>query len=407
MADFNEKISKVEEMANKNLPEVIIADILSRLPVKSLLRFRCICKLWCALIIDPDFIKMHLNRSLANNIYLTFIFSDTSLYSIDLNASKELQVLVKVDHHPKFVNYATEIVGSCNGLLCLHNTDEEEEDILLWNPSTKRHHKLPIIPRESPLTHFNVYGFGYDLTTDDYKVVRVAQPYSKNDYDNFWHSEVNIYSLSTDSWRRIEDMPFHINYRHVSGVLANSALHWVASRETGPYTESNFILSFDLQDEEYREVSLPDFVDEKIHMSIGVLGPQLCLRCKIFTVRVEFWVMKDYGVRESWTKQFSIEQPPLINSYHIRPICYSKNGEVMVGMNLEALILYDPVRRRQRSRNLKVRVSNWIQAEICVGSLVPLNAKDEIEQSETKKGSTRRKRTGRKPRQQYNGNLTW
>ncbi|KAL7166820.1 hypothetical protein ACSBR2_037484 [Camellia fascicularis] len=56
-----------------SLPEEIITDILSRLPVRLLLRFRCISMHWRALIDSSDFVKLHLNRSIETNTTLSFI----------------------------------------------------------------------------------------------------------------------------------------------------------------------------------------------------------------------------------------------------------------------------------------------------------------------------------------------
>ena len=41
------------------MPEDLLIDILARLPVKSLQRFKCVCKYWYALIGSPDFISNH------------------------------------------------------------------------------------------------------------------------------------------------------------------------------------------------------------------------------------------------------------------------------------------------------------------------------------------------------------
>ncbi|XP_042507336.1 F-box protein CPR1-like [Macadamia integrifolia] len=306
MAEITEKINEEEAIPIKNLPEALITDILSRLPVKSLLRFRCVCKTWCALIDDPAFVKDHLNQSLASNSNLRLIFREYYLFSADLDAGEQ-QVAVKLDHPLKSPNFATEVVGSCNGLLCISNSEEE---IFLWNPSIRRHHKLPITPIEYPerfdCPRLIVYGLGYDPTTDDYKLVRIVQFYGDDEYS--CDSEVKVYSLRTNSWRRIRDVPYHLSYKRGFGVLANYGLHWVAVRErTEPdtasssfdsfdlqdeeYSEvpqaSSFIVSFDLQDEEYREIPLRDFVDDEFHMNVGVLGGQLCLLCNFFRVRVE------------------------------------------------------------------------------------------------------------------------
>ncbi|KAM7528085.1 hypothetical protein LguiB_031495 [Lonicera macranthoides] len=45
--------------SNSNMPEDLLIDILARLPVKSLLRFKCVSKYWYALIGSPDFISNH------------------------------------------------------------------------------------------------------------------------------------------------------------------------------------------------------------------------------------------------------------------------------------------------------------------------------------------------------------
>ena len=46
-----------------HLPDDIVLNILSRLPVKSLLRFRCVCKTWDSSITTPNFISTHLNNN--------------------------------------------------------------------------------------------------------------------------------------------------------------------------------------------------------------------------------------------------------------------------------------------------------------------------------------------------------
>ncbi|XP_074264858.1 uncharacterized protein LOC141587303 [Silene latifolia] len=41
------------------LPPEVWTQILLSLPAKTLLKFRCVCKSWCSIIDDPDFIHMH------------------------------------------------------------------------------------------------------------------------------------------------------------------------------------------------------------------------------------------------------------------------------------------------------------------------------------------------------------
>ncbi|KAJ0021023.1 hypothetical protein Pint_30949 [Pistacia integerrima] len=45
------------------LPQDFQYDILTRLPTKSLLRVKSVCKQWCNLISDSNFSKLHLEKS--------------------------------------------------------------------------------------------------------------------------------------------------------------------------------------------------------------------------------------------------------------------------------------------------------------------------------------------------------
>ncbi|KAK4727087.1 hypothetical protein R3W88_032004 [Solanum pinnatisectum] len=57
-------------MATNNggdFPEDLIREILLKLPVKALLRFKCVCKNWYTLIKNPCFIREHLNFSKNNS----------------------------------------------------------------------------------------------------------------------------------------------------------------------------------------------------------------------------------------------------------------------------------------------------------------------------------------------------
>ncbi|KAF5177608.1 hypothetical protein FRX31_032809 [Thalictrum thalictroides] len=62
-----EENRREEEYVFSNvLPYEIMFDILLRLPVKSLGRFRCVSKSWQTLVANPYFANMHLNRSKEN-----------------------------------------------------------------------------------------------------------------------------------------------------------------------------------------------------------------------------------------------------------------------------------------------------------------------------------------------------
>ena len=86
------------QMKMSNLPCELIVDILLRLPIKSLCRFKCISKPWCTLISHPDFVKTHLHRAQFKRLILA---TRNSLYSIDHETSFENDVVfVALDYFP-------------------------------------------------------------------------------------------------------------------------------------------------------------------------------------------------------------------------------------------------------------------------------------------------------------------
>ncbi|KAK2980237.1 hypothetical protein RJ640_026533 [Escallonia rubra] len=140
-----------------NIPDDLVRDILSGLPVKSLLRFRSVSKRWRPLIDDPNFNFSTQRRKVAvllsSPIWLPvlheepFFLEYLSLQAID----DELNV---DDLHPPrhwaHVPVHTRLLGSCNGLLLVSHGC----DIFLWNPSTRCCKKV--------LKHKDL---GYDATT--------------------------------------------------------------------------------------------------------------------------------------------------------------------------------------------------------------------------------------------------
>ncbi|XP_074271799.1 F-box/kelch-repeat protein At3g06240-like [Silene latifolia] len=121
------------------LPEELVIDILFRLPVKTLVRSRCVCKSWRDLITSRDFVKLHLNCSLERNsgvILLHYSSVPSFLASFDFNHPRRPAVEL---HYPDMVKLAKkkfdirEIVGICNGIVCF----EKAEMLVFYNPATR------------------------------------------------------------------------------------------------------------------------------------------------------------------------------------------------------------------------------------------------------------------------------
>ncbi|CAH1435495.1 unnamed protein product [Lactuca virosa] len=163
----------------------IQAEIIKRLPVKSLLQFRSVSKPWKSLIDSSEFIsgyRVHQTdrqRLLVwykdpvdtNEKYVTFV---------DDEAFAQQEVAPAVPVLSKFLN-DLKMVGSSQGLLCFYGYYQDPshprfefatEMAVLWNPSIRKSICVTV-PGESRWSKF-VLGFGVCPITNDPTIVKIT-----------------------------------------------------------------------------------------------------------------------------------------------------------------------------------------------------------------------------------------
>ena len=314
------------------LLDELIVEILSRLPVKTLMQFKCVCKSWKTLIShDPSFAKLHLQRS-RRNTHLVLV-SDQSMsedesdfsvvpFSISNLLEAPLTIVplepyyllrnIAIPNDPYYLLSNMDcsfMVGSCNGLICLRSYSythgHEEFCIRFWNPATNT-----LSQELGHLTKFFRLTFGYDITNDTYKVVA------------FSADEVKVFSLSDNVWRDIPTfpvVPFDLEagpcHPFVNdGVYVSGSINWLAIQNKIEYEWNDIsidqflIVSLDLTTETYRRFLPPQgFVEVPlVEPSVTVLMDCLCFSHRFKETHFVLWRMTEFGVQESWTQFFKI-----------------------------------------------------------------------------------------------------
>ncbi|KAK1432083.1 hypothetical protein QVD17_08973 [Tagetes erecta] len=304
---------------NPDFPDDIIRDILSRLPVKSLLQFRCVSKHFRGLISDNHFIKSHLKKAESLSTHHRILVPVSPLLSLnyslpptDINASIELSCPFQ---NPRSV---IKIVGSCNGLVCLiHGL----RDLTIYNPSTRC-----LKPFQSPQQLHSdsnqieyVYGFGFGSNPDDMRVVRFPRFARDCEYTKF-----NAY-----------------DFIDTSGTFLNGSLHWLA-RHSNIQNQNRVIASFDVSKETFRDVSLPPQDPSLPYYILGVLKGCLYALCDgIYHTEVEIWLMKEYGVVNSWSKFVKIPVDMWTgNISYMRPLRSLSDDEILLEIDLQSYAIY-------------------------------------------------------------------
>ncbi|KAM7510069.1 hypothetical protein LguiB_008944 [Lonicera macranthoides] len=347
-----------------DLPEDLLVDIMLRLPVKSLLCSKCVCKYWYTLIESPTFIRTHLNdpkkhpRLLVHYFKLEVLkvlyrsYPDFALFPDDgtlaNDDSKSPPVQEDIDYPLK--SRFSKVHGPVDGLFLVHH-----------DPPWKNY----------IFKGLNL-GFGLDPFTNAYKVVWIfffvdmmAPPYDSDNYPPLL-VVVAVYNLATDSWRQFDDsvLPSSVN-----GLLSpyaleftkartcaylNGAYYWISrDYDNGRVTS---IVVFDMAREVFRDIQLPCNPEN----SGSCVYPELMLRndsialllCRysasisryidIFKglnlESTEVWTMEPMRHGCRWTKHF-ISVP---RSIDVRcPLGFSKNGDIFLETRDQNLLLYN------------------------------------------------------------------
>ncbi|KAK1367167.1 hypothetical protein POM88_042728 [Heracleum sosnowskyi] len=349
--------------------EDLLAQILDRLPVKILLRIRSVCKPWCSLIDSPRFVKAHLKRSIECKTNTGVIIRGFLAYSVDFDSLDDTTA-IEISEPLRTLLRGTGLVGSCNGLLCLY---QRKTDIYLWNPATRKCKELPTAPtdfiRPFDIDPSFLCGFGYDAVNDDYKVLRILHP----DRRDLAGSKVIVYSLKSNSWKRLQDISNHFILVRYWGIFMGGALHWITVKTLG--SESCLsILAFDLATENCREVPMPAVQYKNPNkLSLCIFAESLCVLILYPSIRMDVWSMKEYGIGNSWCKLFSLEHTQLVSSsISVRPVAYSKcRSDVLVEVVDKKVMWYNLERKTIRTVNIANMPDVFHDLEVYTESLVP------------------------------------
>ncbi|XP_074281055.1 F-box/kelch-repeat protein At3g23880-like [Silene latifolia] len=266
--DSNSEKKQFVEQQSYLSDDLIIQEILTRLPIKSILRFRSVSKQWYSTLSSSDFANAHLIKSpLAypsapvNTLFIIdrnnccYLFS----YEDDQISCNFEDYLVRLDPEFGFENDTLQLTGSCNGLVCLNPISDKY--FILWNPATHKMHKYETDVHLRRIESIDdddvskirrvICGFWYASFVDDYKFIRILK---RSLFNGDTNCIVHIFSLRENKWTRSD-----FDYGHdflVTGhaMLTNERLYWPASVLSPGHR--NIILSFDLGVEKFDVIKL-------------------------------------------------------------------------------------------------------------------------------------------------------
>ncbi|KAI3891905.1 hypothetical protein MKX03_026313 [Papaver bracteatum] len=228
--------------------------ILSYLPVKSLMKFKCVSKSWESLTYDPSFIKLHQSKSHPQLFIMMYKDNCIQVYTpkYDFQGGEALykvtipwsQVVIL-----KPINGLFSFIDILNGLSCVYNlgTRQVTPWVSIPDPSKTMVYIVNAIL---------IYGFSFDPSTGKHKILCI---WNVTRYGGKVEHVVQVFTVEENEWRTLDVVlpirPFG------EAVYANGSIY---RRNRGdkllkpPDVEA--ILAFDVGTENFRVIQIPDVI---------------------------------------------------------------------------------------------------------------------------------------------------
>ncbi|CAL5024149.1 unnamed protein product [Urochloa decumbens] len=334
-----------------DLMEEVVVDILLRLPVKDLVRFKCVSKAWRAIISDPIFIRAQLRYSATKwERDPCFIISPQTLDFVDPEDEEQGRWPTAFCNHIRFYqwrqgNKAATFVHAkhygclfnelhffahCDGLVLVPT----ELRIYVFNPATRDAIKLPESRRNivrllggRQRRRCSCVGLGLDPRTGKYKVVQAF----------YWSRDqscmgMEVCTIADDknngmmwSWRDIRDDPPYPAHRCQTGLSINGYMFWRFAQpmQMDEQQPPRGLLHLCLAHEEFGITGLPDDLDPAVgrNFLLDVLrGQELCLAARTNTV-MTIWTLPvlDEGLNLPWERRYNINVHGLFHPMALPP----------------------------------------------------------------------------------------
>uniref|UniRef100_A0A452ZUM6 F-box domain-containing protein n=1 Tax=Aegilops tauschii subsp. strangulata TaxID=200361 RepID=A0A452ZUM6_AEGTS len=298
-------------------PDDMILEVLLRLPVKSILRFRSVCRSWAAMLPSKDFCSLHMATSkMMPPAPKLLVLSPASTFgSVAVYAcspSSPVDDLLFTFDCARRNSVEMVMPSPCCGLTLLY--DAAAPAYYVCNAATRAITRLP--PHRVP-TYDSSAGLGFDAGTREYKVVRLINGV-------FGEKETircDVCTPGADRWRPATGgVPFkwsqfansavhHAAVNKIPPVFANGCLHWLINPSLIIRRPRAAIVSFSVAEETFGCVRSPPFWGPREHLGslsqsegehLVVMDDQLCI---VRDLRngiphggtLEIWGLLDYG----------------------------------------------------------------------------------------------------------------
>lgn len=312
-----------DENVVESIPYELVFDIFTRLPVRSLGRFKSVSAHWNSTISsDTSFIRSHFSHSLSirpNNPF-TLLITFPNRFDLErliYSATIQPQTLTKSE-----LQFCLAVPGfgsrpvsqSLHGFICF---DVGSSGLRVCNPSTRQFISLPTTESETHydplLSHHSTTSFGFDPVSYQHKAISTWIICKEDPANEIMITEHRVCTLGNSEqkqWRRINGGQPHFPF--TESVCINGFVYYRAyTRMMNP--GKMVLAAFDVGREEFSFIPLPyDWVDPGKNSVLiecdGKLGLVNYHELKHGSNHLEMWVLKDEE-KGIWDKKILMFPP--------------------------------------------------------------------------------------------------
>ncbi|GKB11752.1 F-box domain containing protein [Tanacetum coccineum] len=304
-------------------------DILSKLPSKSLLRFRCVSKLWREYIDDSYFVSVHdkqvtedptpiifylaRNSELAKTLCFHMIESDNiTNHVLKAKSNPVFEFVDKKLLSPTYIN-----VGSCNGLVIIETDGKLMPTFTVIHPINKQSYVLPKLPLRGNQVSC---GLGFDSVTNTFKMVCVYHKNGRVGRPRSAHCTM-VHVFGTNSWHKIPQVPAYSIFG--KAVFAHGCLHWLATYHSEDGARQ--VIWFDVKNEEFGLIRPPKR-NNIYHLNGHLVN--LDGQVGYFGDATTVWLLND---KKEWTLHCDFKDHEFPDDSFIEVLgCLNKDGDILI-----------------------------------------------------------------------------
>ncbi|CAA7061307.1 unnamed protein product [Microthlaspi erraticum] len=304
------------------IPIDLVNEILSRLPAKSVRRFRCVSKQWGSMLRRPYFTELFLTRSRSRPRLLFLLEGDDqwNIYSSPQtqNTYEKSSLVVAADFNKTIRGKTYEdLCGYASGLIYF---PEGTYGDAVFNPNTGEYAILPEVEKYRKSTSF----LGFDPFGKQFKVLAEGFPFCVHRD----HHKTLTLGTGKLRWRSKKGCPRYNNCCS-EGICINGVLYYLASTETlgdiflgGSDDQTSYvkIVCFDVRSEKFKFIDTKGLCGRYTTGLVNYKGKLGGISWKYAkagfgrrTLELRMWVLEDVEKQEWSNHDYSLSDGKIVD----------------------------------------------------------------------------------------------